>query len=91
MSVYTEEEAKTKWCPFVRFHGTPSDDCVPNRSGSSTDTTRCLGSACMAWRSHVEAWDGPGDPPPNQGWAKCPDDWVPWERTAGFCGLSGKP
>lgn len=33
----TEEEAKTKWCPFARdVDGAP--------------TTNCIGSACMAWR-----------------------------------------
>lgn len=46
----TEDEAKTKWCPFVRFTGTPSDDLVPNRSEGCEDTTRCIASACMAWK-----------------------------------------
>jgi len=36
----TEDEAKTKWCPFVRAAG-PADPA----SGYL-----CIGSACMAWR-----------------------------------------
>lgn len=48
----TEEEAKTKWCPFVRFTGKLGYDLAPNRSERGEDTTRCIGSACMAWREH---------------------------------------
>lgn len=50
----TEDEAKTKWCPFVRL-------CVKgasagNRYGTQHTTIenpsecRCIGSQCMAWR-----------------------------------------
>ena len=56
----TEAEAKTKWCPFSRykFAGT-SDNPAHNREGGPdghwnkyvTEGTRCLGSACMAWRA----------------------------------------
>lgn len=46
-----EAEAKTKWCPFVRItwndmHG----ELEFNRSERLPDATRCIGSACMAWR-----------------------------------------
>lgn len=37
----TEEEAKTKWCPFPR-----------NEKDFAVHGTRCLASQCMAWR-----WD----------------------------------
>lgn len=47
----TEEEAKAKWCPFVRFTATPSDDCYPNRNNDTvTNPTNCIASVCMAWR-----------------------------------------
>ncbi len=64
----TEDEAKTKWCPFVRaILATKGDnglmDPAPistfNRIGhENTDriepcsVTHCIASACMAWR-----WD----------------------------------
>lgn len=58
----TEEEAKTKWCPFVRLGGPmqtegegttsnrwPGDDCTKPAS-----VYLCIGSACMAWRWQQE-------------------------------------
>ena len=36
--MFTEEEAKTKWCPYMEF------------SHGSHGYARCLGSGCMAWR-----------------------------------------
>lgn len=58
----TEEEAKTKWCPFVRTIGeddpgtvnrwTLDEGGVPNPFGG---TNFCIGSACMAYRiDHVD-------------------------------------
>lgn len=51
---YTEEEAKTKWCPAIRFSGagTATDqDWLTNRAGSYGETAfTCIGSDCMAWR-----------------------------------------
>lgn len=45
----TEDEAKTKWCPFVRFAG--DEGIVSNRPVvTENDITLCIGSACMAWR-----------------------------------------
>jgi len=50
-----ESEAKTKWCPFVRFtvYGNDRD------SNRSTDVgeTNCIASDCMAWR-WVDEHDG---------------------------------
>ena len=60
----TEEEAKTKWCPFIRF--SPCEDSqftltnrgvglgVRERGDIWAYETRCLGSACMAWCWDVE-------------------------------------
>lgn len=54
----TEEEAKTKWCPFARF-------AFPNGSSANRDDhprcqehTRCIASACMAWRNEHGDWSG---------------------------------
>jgi hypothetical protein len=82
----TEDEAKTKWCPFARVSlaGTKLQISPHNRAeadhGSRVDSVpnppyaRCLGSACMAWR-----------------WAQEPlpavvDDAV---EGRGYCGLAG--
>lgn len=52
----TEEEAKTKWCPFARipFYAT-SGTLTVNRDRSGSVAARCVGSECMAWRQLVEA------------------------------------
>lgn len=39
MTLLTEEEAKTKWCPYSNTH--------PSQAGA-----QCIGSSCMAWRKH---------------------------------------
>ena len=45
----TEEEARTKWCPFVRIGGHRS---TYNRDedGTVIDAALCVASSCMAWR-----------------------------------------
>jgi hypothetical protein len=45
----TEDEAKTKWCPFARIaDGEPS--VAVNRPEPYGDVPHCLASFCMAWR-----------------------------------------
>lgn len=60
----TEDEAKTKWCPFARVVG--GEGAAFNRSVGSMGTAAeksidppmlCLASACMAWR-----WSEPMPP-----------------------------
>jgi hypothetical protein len=56
----TEEEAGTKWCPFVRVEG---ENRAYDTEGmlSSGRSFHCIGSYCMAWRTlHV----GQGKPGP---------------------------
>lgn len=52
-----EDEAKTKWCPFVRggnlaiHHGA----MVIDHHTRSIENNKCIASECMAWRiSHRE-------------------------------------
>lgn len=77
----TEDEAKTKWCPFVRYIGAFSDSRGVTVSAASYNrgaldgglqNAACLGSGCMMWRElkHAENYTGI-----EQGW----------------CGLGGKP
>ena len=71
----TEDEAKTKWCPFVRidfnqgiaWNNRASNSEIPDNNKIAT----CLGSECMAWR-----WE--------------PHERVPGDDE-GYCGLAGKP
>lgn len=81
----TEDEAKTKWCPFVK-----PDYRGPDRQNDTY--MRCIGSACMAWR-----WDGiqqNGKPIRNAIAAEHArvGDYDPrTEKPMGCCGLAGKP
>ena len=80
----TEDEAKTKWCPFVRFVGwetfrdgeqTATANRIHHKDGSIDSYVSCLASKCMAWR-----------PLPDSPNAVTGDI-----ETHGFCGLAGKP
>ena len=78
----TEQDAKTRWCPFARtVERNGQESSQPrNRAADTVEdevaevpnlvATLCLGSACMAWR------------------------WLASETSRprpGFCGLAGKP
>lgn len=82
----TESQAKTKWCPMVRY--TVSDvigDATPprNRWVSSDDknlnpsASCCIGRECMMWQ-WAEAF--------HEDFGVTPD-----EGSLGFCGLAGHP
>jgi hypothetical protein len=74
----TEDEAKTKWCPYGR------GDNDQNDRGEPKYASRCIASDCMAWRwffildesmptgMNAHRTDGDGN-------------WL------GYCGLAGKP
>jgi hypothetical protein len=78
----TEDEAKTKWCPFVRYSAA-FDDYASNRWKQSSPedepdalnpvACRCIASQCMAWRKLHDA------------------DFDSHDNLPGFCGLAGKP
>lgn len=99
----TEEEAKTRWCPF----GAGTDK--PISAYVQTEHDRCIGSACMAWRREHARKDTRyipvGEPLP-EGWAETMGfpaytefrdgiecrmiiSRAAWEH--GYCGLAGKP
>lgn len=96
----TEDEAKTKWCPFARVQ------CEDNRAAfnrligakEATDEfrtnfetilSRCIGSKCMAWR-----WEPPIGDKRDIRLTKRPGEEPKFEDmtppTHGYCGLAGK-
>jgi hypothetical protein len=86
----TEEEAKTKWCPFARTRMVDSED---SPSGNRTDMgdpdlgAFCIGSACMAWR-----WANGSDIHElERTHPDIPTGQLKGFRDTGYCGLAGKP
>jgi hypothetical protein len=70
----TEDEARTKWCPFVRaaIISVTANDIPPhNRASSSSNPDingiNCIASDCMMWRLD--------------------DEWIASENE-GHCGLA---
>lgn len=77
----TEDEAKTKWCPFVRHSdgnagvfnsGNRSEDPINISHSGGQFGCVCIGSECMAWRWNVET-----------------EIDIP-KLPTGYCGLAGK-
>lgn len=98
----TEEEAKTKWCPFARLGSSTSGLGGLNRFASPAreadfEGTRCIGSACMAWRWHGVLSDGRRHTSP-EAYRAAIDPSLPPQSGGmnegdvrlGFCGLAGK-
>lgn len=80
----TEDEAKTKWCPKANPQiGGPECPGNGNRFEDALGSqaymdTRCIASACMAWRS-ISAQTVVN------GAARS------YNTDSGYCGLAGKP
>lgn len=105
MNAMTEDEAKTKWCPFARYPAVVADPGAnvgyPNPAVASNANSRCIGSACMAW-CEVDAMDervlAEDDAmPADSGWRKTDrrsGTRIVWERRRnevhGYCGLAAK-
>lgn len=94
----TEDQAKTKWCPFARvflagdyWQSTNGADLMAMTADNMRPLTRCIASACIAWRWGVEH--------PGGGWIECAPNKAIAESRAkepsyvvgGYCGLAGKP
>lgn len=87
----TEDEAKTKWCPFTRV-GEQASGAAENRPDGSYN---CIASGCMAWRWAQK---------PNPDWKEQNGMMVSYpprdtrydepmyveDRTHGHCGAFGK-
>lgn len=91
----TEEEAKTKWCPFaVASHTNPRGkteyDSDGTRLPAPTFQHACLGSACMAWRSSGERrfWKSDNAPVKDGQFISDAEQRV---EHHGYCGLAGQP
>lgn len=93
----TEDEAKTKWCPFVRVALVtrpatgPSERIVAPNSTSfnasvigGTDEVKHTGN-CIT--TDCMAWRVTD----KQGGPAYPGDGAPEYKTAGYCGLAGQP
>lgn len=75
----TEDQARTKWCPHVRE--LMDDAASANRDykgGLGNIAARCIASECMQWR-----WRDDEQRRANR------DAYG--IKSAGFCGLAGKP
>lgn len=93
----TEDEAKTKWCPFARqmvsldntVTGSPNEIASANRFHKGK-VTLCLGSGCMAWRRQTVMIDRATGEPAIPGVTAI---GALEERYSahGFCGLAGQP
>lgn len=74
----SEDEAKTKWCPFAHLES-------GNRAlgGDYRKSVLCIGSACMAWRWNYN--------PALRDEYRAKDNMTDDVLLSGFCGLAGKP
>ena len=72
----TEDEAKTKWCPFARHPVLVNYSTVVSVNRGTDDDSliqgisRCIGSRCMGWVAEKELAD---------------DGWLP--TGGGLCGF----
>jgi hypothetical protein len=73
----TEEEARKKWCPQVRYF---VDADGLGRTNMPEDSCRCIASDCMAWRWSYD-WIKPHD--------TTLDEYAALSTTLGYCGLAG--
>ena len=87
----TEDEAKTKWCPFARVSlhdGEAIGNHAANRFPVNTGGemySRCIGSECMAWRWKYVLPDESTELGMNAHKTDSDGNWL------GYCGLAGKP
>lgn len=97
--MHTEEEAKTKWCPFARYATSDEDGNAANRWKQSVAAEqphalnpvpcRCIGSACMAWRWVAGATTGKSVTLDNGAFGY--QTTVTPDKYFGYCGLASRP
>ena len=89
--MYTEDEAKTKWCPFARDWVVDGKDAAAINRHFRLDGTHvhspCIASACMAWRWGPEIRGVSDDPDRPHAVSR----FEKVEPRTGYCGLAGKP
>lgn len=88
----TEDEAKTKWCPFARTPQ-PQNYAANRTPKGSFINSKCLGSECMAWRWNKAA--NPNWKPRNYISSIVSNPYLEEPSSAdsqieGYCGLAGK-
>lgn len=76
----TEDEAKTKWCPFGR--GTDGQNRGQDDDGNEAAYGACIASDCMAWR-----WKSTNSYIYGDGTNFVTESY---SDTEGYCGLAGK-
>ena len=75
----TEDEAKTKWCPMVRYRSDRFPNHGINRwsdvgdNQKTPDMAMCIASGCAMWQWFAVTVAGPGK-----------------SEFSGYCGLAGK-
>ena len=82
----TEEEARTKWCPMMRFNYCGDSTTDDNRGGhkNKLNVVNCIASQCMMWRpTDNECIPMTYEQSRNNDGPHC--------FPAGYCGLGGKP
>ena len=89
----TEDEAKTRWCPFANDRSAPAER---KDSSGAVISARCIASACMAWRWHIVEADDIADDArarPVEVWPDLTPYHPPGRKLVrhGLCGLAGKP
>lgn len=72
----TEEQAKTRWCPMIRYTMDDQGNFFATRPITSTGFEVCITSDCMMWR---------------MGTYKGDDNITYRDHSIGYCGLAGKP
>jgi hypothetical protein len=76
--MWTEDEAKAKWCPMVRLSADHVGGGINRDTKGNTSRANCIASGCMSWRWHVEP----------RGLAAA---LQPTKFERGYCGEFGEP
>jgi hypothetical protein len=91
--MWTEAEARTKWCPLARqlvHHETSTGVALAAANRTPEAVSRCVASECMSWR-----WELTKEPLPNEptkyGRLGLAYALQPTTYEHGYCGAFGQP